>query len=388
MRFNDPIGQCHELRRDSHESLILSIGVLDSRILHSYLIGAAKWDLSFSWDGAAHRTGYEREPRFRPDQHATWADLSNGRVGDNALPMLGRLGKPWFVYRPTQLLRRVRAGLRPPGPGYVPLMTSWGITVRADPTKMMGHAILTTGVHDLALSEMLVRLIDPGDTVVDVGANIGYTTVLMAVATGLSGRVIAFEPHPELVTILRENVKAARQRAPLGLTEVHELALSDRAGTAELELPSDFTSNDGVARIAPNSGGHTPSLTVPIDTIDNVLRGGAITVLKIDIEGHEAQAFRGGSTMLGSHQIRHVIFEDHDVENSEVVGLLEGHGYRILSFGWSLRGLELAPVRARSLAKTYESPNFVATLLPDDIIERCTARGWRVLSHRFIHRPA
>ncbi len=47
------------------------------------------------------------------------------------------------------------------------------------------------------MSEVLARLIDPGDTVVDAGANVGYMTVLAAAAAGPTGRVVAFEPHPE-----------------------------------------------------------------------------------------------------------------------------------------------------------------------------------------------
>lgn len=271
----------------------------------------------------------------------------------------------------------------PPGPGNVTLRTSWGVEIQADPKKTIGHGILNTGVYDLALSEMLGRLVSPGDTVADVGANIGYTTLLMAAAAGRHGRVIAFEPHPDLVATLRQNVTSAAKRWRLASADIHDIALSDRAGQAKLELPPDFESNDGVARIAPTTHRDVPSLTVPVDTIDNVLRGTPVTVMKVDIEGHELQAFRGGSKMLASHEIRHIVFEDHDVEKSEVVGLLEGHGYRIFSFGWSLRGLVLGAVGGSRLAKIYEAPNFVATLAPDEVTGRCKARGWSVLVPRF-----
>ena len=59
-----------------------------------------------------------------------------------------------------------------------------GDGVLADSTKTIGQSIRTTGLYDLAVSEVLARLIDPGDTVVDAGANVGYMTVLAAAAAG------------------------------------------------------------------------------------------------------------------------------------------------------------------------------------------------------------
>jgi hypothetical protein len=69
--------------------------------------------------------------------------------------LLQRLWKPWFVYRPTQLLRRVWAEwcCRPRGP--LPLRTSWGAEIVADPRRTIGWSILTTGIYDLAVSEVL-----------------------------------------------------------------------------------------------------------------------------------------------------------------------------------------------------------------------------------------
>ena len=80
-----------------------------------------------------------------------------------------------------------------------------------DPTRAIGRSIVTTGLFDLAVSELLARLIDPGDIVVDAGANVGYMTVLAATAAGRSGRVLAFEPHPELFAVLCQNAGYAME---------------------------------------------------------------------------------------------------------------------------------------------------------------------------------
>src|SRR5512138_2207904 len=127
------------------------------------------------------------------------------------MPVLNRLWRPWYVYQPAQLLRRAAAALpRSSSPGYVPLATSWGGRIVADPGRAIGRSLLTTRVFDLAVSEAMARLISPGDTVIDAGANVGYMTVLAAMAAGAKGRVLAFEPHSELFAILQANIAAAR----------------------------------------------------------------------------------------------------------------------------------------------------------------------------------
>ena len=55
------------------------------------------------------------------------------------VPFLKRLAKPWFVYRPAQLIRRAMTELRPPVRGYTPLRTSWGVPIVADPTRAIGR---------------------------------------------------------------------------------------------------------------------------------------------------------------------------------------------------------------------------------------------------------
>ena len=76
--------------------------------------------------------------------------------------------------------------MKAPRSGYTPLPVAWGISVIADPAKMIGRSLFTTGIYDLAVSEVLARLIEPGDTVVDAGANVGYMTLLAGVAAGSS----------------------------------------------------------------------------------------------------------------------------------------------------------------------------------------------------------
>src|SRR5882724_9658705 len=58
--------------------------------------------------------------------------------------MLNRLWKPWFIYRPTQMVQRAACEWNRPIEGYHPLPVAWGLEVIADPSKTIGHSIWTT----------------------------------------------------------------------------------------------------------------------------------------------------------------------------------------------------------------------------------------------------
>jgi FkbM family methyltransferase len=300
--------------------------------------------------------------------------------------LLHRLWKPWFVYRPTRLVRRAVTSLFPPSRGYARLRTSWGVGIIADPSRAIGHSIVTTGVFDIAVSEALARLISPGDTVVDAGANVGYMTVLASVVAGPRGRVLSFEPHPELFAIAQRNVTAIRERLDVARTELHQMALGDRPGTADLEIPPDFESNDGTARIGGPAITGNQSVAVQVETLDNVLHGETVAVLKLDVEGFEPQVLRGGSRALADRRVRHIVFEDHTIGESEVVRVLRRTAYHVFSLGWSWRGPRVQPVDVGCLATDYEAPSFIATLEPDEVLARCSPAGWLVLSDRLAGR--
>jgi FkbM family methyltransferase len=287
-----------------------------------------------------------------------------------------------------QLVRRTTASILAPPRGYTPLRTSWGVPIIADPRRTIGHSILTTGLFDIAVSEALARLISPGDTVVDAGANVGYMTVLAGVAAGPGGRVLSFEPHPELFATLQQNVAAVRRQLNTAHVETHQAALGEQVGTAELQWPVDFELNDGIARIASAPSQDGRNVTVRVVSLDDVLGRTFATVLKLDVEGFEPQVLRGSARALTERRVRHIVFEDHAIADSETVRALREAGYRLLSLGWSMRGPDVRPVEVGSLATAYEAPNFIATLAPDEVLTRCRARGWWVLTRRLARRCA
>ncbi|QDT15495.1 FkbM family methyltransferase [Alienimonas californiensis] len=314
--------------------------------------------------------------------------------------MIDRLWKPWFVRRPERFARRIWTAVAPPAPGVRPLRTAWGATIAADPTKDIGRSVLTTGVYDLTLSEVVARLTPPGGRAIDAGANVGYVSVLAALCAGPGGRVDAYEPHPDLAPVAERNLRGAADAGPLARVAVHPVALGERPGRADLILPAGFGANDGLARLAEGASGGSEQtgerrVSVDVRRLDDELNaegaGGAVDLLKIDVEGHEAPLLRGAAEALAAGRIRHVLFEDHavhDAAGSEVTRLLEEAGFTLFSLGRTFHGLHVEPLAAGRLASSSEPPNYLATRDPEAALAALRPPGWRVLERRFPARPA
>jgi FkbM family methyltransferase len=175
---------------------------------------------------------------------------------------------------------------------------SWGVRLWADPTEHIGRSIDTTGVFDLAVSEVLFRLVKPGDLSIDAGANLGYMSLIAAVRSGAAGRVMAFEPNPQVAKWLRKNIEQAREQYELAPVELHATALGAVAGTATLVVPDMSAANDGLAHIVDSNrqdgvGAHV--VQVGVETVDRLVGMQPVGVMKVDVEGYEQQVLDGAA---------------------------------------------------------------------------------------------
>jgi FkbM family methyltransferase len=268
------------------------------------------------------------------------------------------------------------------------LETAWGGCFVADPTHSRGLSILNTGIYDIAASEAVARLVESGDTVVDGGANIGYMTVLAGHMAGPGGRVIAFEPHPFLYSRLCEHVRLAESHGCLAGFDLREQALGSTTGEAWLHVPKGFEQNDGLASMISSNDAGEHRLAVSLTTLDELLGVGPVKLLKLDIEGYEAEALLGAKELLKSGRVRNLLFEDHELGTGQVASSLKAYGYEIFSLGWKCFGPVIQPLAMGSLAKAYEAPNFIATLEPSMVMERFMPSGWKVLAKLVKRLPA
>ena len=148
-----------------------------------------------------------------------------------------------------------------------------------------------------------LSFIQPGDTVADVGANKGAYLYWLRKAVGARGRVFAFEPQPSLFHYLQQ-IAASMQWNNVVLKNY---ALSDSTGVRKLFVPAENSPGASLEATAESAQGL--SYDCSTDTLDNQLPQAArVTFLKVDVEGHELQVFRGSQQIL-AHQAPAILFE-------------------------------------------------------------------------------
>jgi FkbM family methyltransferase len=180
------------------------------------------------------------------------------------------------------------------------------------------------GTHDLDVQFVLARLLRPGMTAFDIGANVGFTAVLAARQVGLAGRVVCFEA-------LAANADQIRHNADLNGYQhvaVHCLALGDADGEAEFCVSASPTwGRLAQAGAAPRQTG---VIRVPVRRLDSLAAGGALPdphFIKMDVEGAEAEVLLSGRALL--ERARPVLVIELHHTYDAVVHALAGLDYQM-----------------------------------------------------------
>ncbi len=183
--------------------------------------------------------------------------------------------------------------------------------------------------------------INPGDIVIDAGANIGGFAIQAAKKAGEKGKVIAIEPDEKNMEVLKMNVEAN------GLTNVvfvkkglwsHsgdlELMINNRQGEHSFIINDDFSKYDNIIKI-----------DVEVETLDNImeeLKIDKVDFVKMDIEGAEIEALKKADKLLNQDKIKWVLEAAHTVDGEMTYGKLlpifKKHNYKLVDFGDSYRG--------------------------------------------------
>ena len=244
------------------------------------------------------------------DAPPLWVSLSASAV--RALPFgryratnfLGRLGRKPFVARlPADL---------------------GAATFYCDLRDTISREACFTGRYEPQETVLATRILEPGMTVLDVGANWGYFTLVCAHLIGTTGRLVALEPHPRLASILRDNVRAN----DLSQVRVLEVGAAATTGVASfIDYPKDG-GNLGLSRMAEAAeradfSGVTVALddlldqmvkagNAPIVRAENEpLAFGVVDLVKIDVEGTESEVLAGMARGLAARRYRYVLLECH-----------------------------------------------------------------------------
>jgi FkbM family methyltransferase len=289
--------------------------------------------------------------------------------------------KPCYLFSPRTAVRRVFVQFFPPKSGVAIVSLPWKVSIEVDLADAIGNEIFKQRVFDISVSEVAWRLLQPGKKALDVGANIGYLTSLFAIRVGPSGAVHAFEPHPKVRETLERNIGRIRLNSRSAPISLHGCAVGDTAGKAQLIETDYFEINRGTARIAENKeGDELHSHSVAMETLDDLFPQESFDLVKIDVEGFEPRVLQGARRLLQEKRIRHIVYEDHDIRSGSLAPMLQAEGYSVFSIGYDLFGPKLLELdREIALDRSWESPNFLATIEPAVVKNIMSGRGWRVL---------
>ena len=154
------------------------------------------------------------------------------------------------------------------------------------------------GSYEPEVSETIVRVVQPRWVCVDVGAHIGYFTLLLAKLVGENGRVIAFEAHAENAEQVSSNVRMNGYDA---WVRVENIAVSDGTHKLVKLLPGPDGSSFVWSIVARHAEAHStqPGVEAPATSLDDYFPPGSrVDFVKMDIEGAEIQALRGMRRVL------------------------------------------------------------------------------------------
>jgi FkbM family methyltransferase len=211
----------------------------------------------------------------------------------------------------------------------------------ADDPGISRH-LLSRGAREAEQKFVIERVLKTGMTAFDLGANLGYYTVMMAGLVGENGRVYAVEPHPDNFRLLGENVRLNR----LANVEIDNIAIGTADGEQELMISekSNWHSlhvpvlDPGVSWQAKYARTFVGSMQVRTAALPTYLKGKEpVDLLRMDLEGYEVEILKSIANSPRSPRSRmRILFETHpefySPKRNDMRGTLEQlcerHGYR------------------------------------------------------------
>lgn len=202
-------------------------------------------------------------------------------------------------------------------PGEIEVRHAGGGAMVID-TRLFWQRQMMAACFERAGAWVVPRLLQPGETFIDAGANCGYYSCLAAGRVGPSGRVIAFEPDTRL------HAQLAKQRdRNRGIIHVEPVALSDVTGTAIFHInPSPDPQGLTIGHGSLESHDGWREMHVETIRLDDYLEQQGIVqvrLAKFDLEGHELQALHGAEQSIRSGRIESVLVEVNDRRSAKLL---------------------------------------------------------------------
>lgn len=184
-------------------------------------------------------------------------------------------------------------------------------------------------LSDLTSADVMAN---PGDTVIDLGANIGTTAMIFSRLVGKTGKVIAVEPVT--YQIVEKNLIANQ----ITNVKVYPMAVSNKCGETEIEI-SDFCLDSSIAKrsYTTSANYYSKKITVKLITVDQLVQDlglDKIDIIKMDIEGVEELALAGAQETIKKFRPKWSISSYHidhtnELQHTKLVNILKAYGYKI-----------------------------------------------------------
>lgn len=209
------------------------------------------------------------------------------------------------------------------------------------------------GFWESWISIAMIRTVQPGWRCVDLGANAGYFTVLLAQLCGPGGHIWSVEPNPLLARLLRRTL----QLNGLRWAELFEGVIADQEGNYELSIPDEAASS---ASIAARRGGE--KLSVRGQSLDQLCGGERVDFIKIDVEGAEEMVWAGMQTVLDRNPHVTIFMEYNTRRYRDPLGFLTA----IQSKGFSLCFIDvdtaIKPITTEGLFRDHAGKEVMLSL--------------------------
>lgn len=187
--------------------------------------------------------------------------------------------------------------------------------------QYVGASLRKYGECSIGETILFGLIVQPGTTVLEIGANIGMHTVDLSRLVGPTGRVHAFEPQRLVFQVLCANL--ALNSCPNVFT--YQAAVGAHSGTVSVPWldPDTNTNFGGLSLLGTVQGDKVPLLTI------DALELGACHLIKVDVEGMETEALRGAAATISRFRPMLYVENDRAERSAELISLLQSYGYRL-----------------------------------------------------------
>src|SRR3972149_2234781 len=210
------------------------------------------------------------------------------------------------------------------------------------------------GVYEKFETDLVKQEIKKDDVVIDIGANIGYYTLIFAKLVGDTGKVFAFEPDPTNFELLRKNIEANGYKN----VTLEQKALSDKEGKVTLALSKQNAAGHHIS-----SEQQAPKNSIQVDAIaaDDYFKNfeHKIDFIKMDVEGAESIVLSGMANILKNNADLKMMVEynpdaikNMGLEPTSYLELLVKNGFRMMDI--DSKNMKIENIDVQSLVKKYD----------------------------------